>query len=197
MRIYPALAFATFGLLSCATVAIADQIGFDVTTGQKRALNKTDKTLVGTKQSIDAGQVIQRNSLGITILPPGAELAPGQFSSPKECIGKIAKISLSCSTCIDQASVKEARKPINFSIAVQAVSDLAAGEFVEPSKVKTIEKSVPPEQTPIEWLSNLRDVVGRKTIKAVRRGEILTESHFGPRGTILHPEEVKYFENNK
>jgi Flp pilus assembly protein CpaB len=81
MRIYPALAFATFGLLSCTTVAIADQIGYDVTTGQKRALKKTDKTLVGTKQSIDAGQVIQRNSLGIKILPtPKSALARLQKS---------------------------------------------------------------------------------------------------------------------
>ena len=89
---YGFLWFTILGLLICPA-AIGEQIGYDSVTGQKRVVRKNDKTLVGTKQSIDAGEVVQRNALGITILAPSAKLDSAQFSDPKECIGKIAKIS--------------------------------------------------------------------------------------------------------
>ena len=190
---YRVLGFTILGLLTCYPAAIGEQIGYDSVTGQKRVVKKTDKTLVGTKQSIDAGEVVQRNVLGITILAPNAKLTPAQFSDPEDCIGKIAKIPMSSATCIDKASVKTPLKPIRTSKVVQAISNIAAGEFVAPSKVKVVQKPVSPDKTPLEWLSNLRDVVGRKTIKSTKQGEILTEAHFGPRGTIFTPEEIKEF----
>lgn len=191
--IYRVLGFAVMGLMTCHQAAIGDEIGFDSVTGKTRAVKKTDKTLVGTKQSLDTGEVVQRNTLRITILAPTTKLNPAQFSHPEECIGKIAKIPLSSSTCIDKASVTTPRKAIKTSKAIQAVANIEAGEFVAPSKVKVIEKPIAPEKTPVEWFSNLRDVVGRKTIKATKQGEILTEAHFGPRGTIFSPEETKEF----
>lgn len=190
---YGFLWFTILGLLICHPAAIGEQIGYDSVTGQKRVVRKNDKTLVGTKQSIDAGEVVQRNALGITILAPSAKLDSAQFSDPKECIGKIVKIPLSSSTCIDRASIKRAPKAIKTSKVIQAIANIEAGEFVAPSKVKVVQKPVSPDKTPLEWLSNLRDVVGRKTIKSTKQGEILTEGHFGPRGTLIHPEEVKEF----
>lgn len=191
------LGLAVLGLLTCNHTVLGDEIGYDSVTGKTRIVKKTDKTLVGTKQSLDAGDVVQRNTLGITILAPTTKLNPAQFSHPEECIGKIAKIPLSSATCIDKASITTPRKAIKTSKAIQAIANIEVGEFVAPSKVKVIEKPIAPDKTPVEWLSNLRDVVGRKTIKATKQGEILTEGHFGPRGTIFSPEETKEFGKNQ
>ena len=191
--IFRFLGLTILSLLTCHPAAIGEQIGYDSVTGQKRVIKKTDKTLVGTKQSIDEGEVVQRNSLTITILAPTAKLDPAQFSRTEECIGKIAKIPMSCGTCLGKAGLKTPRIAIKTSKAIQAITSIEAGEFVAPSKVKVVQKPIAPEKTPIEWLSNLRDVVGRKAIKATNPGEILTEAHFGPRGTAFNPEEIKEF----
>ena len=171
--------------------------GYDSLTGKRRVVEKTDKTLVGTKQSIDAGEVIQRNSLGITILGPTGKLSEGQFSKPEQCIGKIAKIPLSCATCIDRASIQTPKRPVKTSKVVQAIAKIEEGEFVRADQVKVVEKPIPPEKTPVDWLSNLRDVVGRKAIKNTQPGQTLTENHFGKRGNIFKPEETKEFGINR
>lgn len=167
--------------------------GVEGISGKVRTINKNDVVAVGTKQSVNKGDVIQRNVLERTILPKGSSLAAGQCSSFEDCVGKIAKRDFCCAQTLDQSCFAKSKSKARKSKATKALVKIDAGEFVDPKWVKVVEKPIPPTKTPMEWLSNLRDVVGRKTVKQINAGELVTESHFGPRGNMLHPEEIKDF----
>lgn len=167
--------------------------GIDGISGRVRTIGKNDVVAVGTKQCVKKGDVCQRNALERTILPKGSSLAAGQCSSFEDCVGKIAKRELGCGQTLDQSCFANPKTKAKKSKVTKALVRIDAGEFVDPKWVRVVEKPIPPNKTPMEWLSNLRDVVGRKTAKQINAGELVTESHFGPRGNLLHPEEIKDF----
>jgi flagella basal body P-ring formation protein FlgA len=191
--IFRFLGLTILSLVVCHPAAIGEQIGYDSVTGQKRVVKKTDKTLVGTKQFIDEGQVVQRNALRYTILPKDAQVSQSQYSTFEQCIGKVAKIGLSCSTCLGSRDLKPSSRYVSSSRVVKAIVPIEPGDFVDPKWVTVIEKPIPPNKTPMEWISNLKDAVGRKAIRRINSGDLITENDFGPRGTLLHPEETKVF----
>ncbi|CAN5556182.1 hypothetical protein BH11CYA1_BH11CYA1_08610 [soil metagenome] len=93
------------------------------------------------------------------------------------------------------APVAYAAKEMGIDAISGQMRQISKGDnvFVSTNAVTTVEISIPPTKTPREWFSSVDDVVGRKTKFSIPAGSIVTEKFFGPRGTTLHPEEIKEF----
>lgn len=165
-------------------------IGFPLT---KRVIRPGDVVQVATRQPIRKGVVVQRNSLYLVVQPRGLILPAGQCTSLSQCVGKAAARDLPLNQNLVTSDFEKCS--ILTSKAVQGRGAIAAGQFVYPAFVELVEMPVAPNKTPMNWMSSLDEVIGRKAKRDIKIGQIVTEECFGPRGSINHPEPVMHFDS--
>lgn len=165
-------------------------IGFPLT---KRVIRPGDVVQVATRQPIRKGDVAQRNSLYLIVQPKGLILPAGQCTSLSQCVGKAAVRDLLLNQNLVTSDFEKCS--IMTSKAVRARGAIAAGQFVYPAFVELVEMPVAPNKTPMNWMSSLDEVVGRKAKRDIKIGQIVTEDSFGPRGSIYDPEPVMRFDS--
>lgn len=165
-------------------------IGFPAT---KRIIRPGDVVQVSTRQAIKKGDVIQRNALYLIVQPKGLKLPPGQCTSLNQCIGKVANRDLHKDLNLKESDFE--KSSIRTSKVVKAKGAINIGQYVYPAFVEIVEMPVAPSKTPMNWLSSLDEVVGRKATKSIKAGQVFTEDFFGQAGPSSQPEKIMRFDN--
>lgn len=165
-------------------------IGFPAT---KRIIRPGDVVQISTRQAIKKGDVIQRNALYLIVQPKGLKLPQEQCTSLGQCLGKIANRDLHKDLNLKESDFE--KSSIKTSKVVKAKGDINIGQFVYPAFVEIVEMPVAPNKTPMNWLSSLDEVVGRKATKSIKAGQLITEDFFGQKGISSEPEKIIRFDN--
>lgn len=180
-------------LFFCSSASAKPKLGLDYISGKPLPIHKNDVVTINTKQTVHKGDIVQRNALSITVMASDAKPFVDQCTSLKQCVGKIATKNLSSGQTLATTFFEEAPNKAKKSKVLKTTTAIQTGEFIAPGQINVVEVSIAPDKVPVNWLSCPDDVIGRKAKAAIPANTIVTEAFFGPRGTLLHPEEIKEF----